>query len=533
MRHQCERNIRCLFLLLITLALLMIIWYSMFSIHQSVRSTRFSEATKRKLSDPTMFLNFITINNNKEQEMKTAAHSKLYKIPYFIFNSIHRVFSLLWWNLFAQLDLQQVPQTVNITDEVNEETLFIYKAYLDQRRPEETLIRILAFSQCRDITVTLHYGQMCISGKNIAVENECPWKWVPKCRWFSFMLIFNMRDTNFSASTKNIYLTKKNHAAIVPLNLHPHNHQNTLHVCVPPLYWYWNYAAFIQFIEIWKRQGATMFHIYYVSVSRQMMDILKIYEKMGVIQLIRWQMMPRSHLIDPNRWIYRFGHTLSINDCLYRVSARYVALVDTDEFIIPSSGTLLQFLHEMHAKNDKVGSFVFEHARVRFQGYKDLKLKSKFDFDWLKDAEYQIREGPSKTIFMPERVQIMTTHRVREFFKPHKPCKIAIDKGLLYHARSNWIFTTLNNFTFHPMDLFQKYITPLKKQYQKLLSQVQWVEENPIHLWKLLSSKIEGCLSEWRRYGCKAPYHLCHHVLKDQADWIFSHTNVSSDYTLL
>lgn len=55
----------------------------------------------------------------------------------------------------------------------------------------------------------------------------------------------------------------------------------------------------------------------------------------GIVQLIRWQMMPQSKLIDPNRWIYRFGHTLSMNDCLYSTTAKYVALVDLDEFIIP------------------------------------------------------------------------------------------------------------------------------------------------------------------------------------------------------
>ncbi|VDM16281.1 unnamed protein product [Wuchereria bancrofti] len=121
----------------------------------------------------------------------------------------------------------------------------------------------------------------------------------------------------------------------IPLQLLPRKYQDILHVCVPPLYWYWNYVAFIQFIEIWRKQGATMFYIYYVSVNRRMMDILKIYEKMGIIRLIRWQMLPRSKLIDPNRWIYRFGHTLSMNDCLYSSFAKYVALVDIDEFIIP------------------------------------------------------------------------------------------------------------------------------------------------------------------------------------------------------
>lgn len=62
-----------------------------------------------------------------------------------------------------------------------------------------------------------------------------------------------------------------------------------------------------------------------------------------VIRLIRWQMTPRSDSVDPNRWIYRFGHTISFNDCAYRAAAKYVALVDTDEFIIPRSKSTSSF----------------------------------------------------------------------------------------------------------------------------------------------------------------------------------------------
>ncbi|VDK30925.1 unnamed protein product [Gongylonema pulchrum] len=313
----------------------------------------------------------------------------------------------------------------------------------------------------------------------------------------------------------------------------PQDRDDTLHVCVPPLYWYWNYAAFIQFIEIWRMHGATFFYIYYESVSAQVMDVLRIYENMGVIQIIRWQMMPWSKSVDPNRWIYRFGHTLSFNDCACRTTAKYVALVDTDEFIIPSTGILLSYLRQQHAKNDTAGSFVFEHTRVRFQGYHEFKMRKKLDFEWLKDAQYQYRPGPAKTVFMPDRVQVITTHKVREFRKPHRSYRVDRNDALLYHARSNWVFTTLLNKTYNSTNKFKKYVTPVFKQYESILSQVSWPERNLINIWKSHSGKIEKCLSEWRKYGCKVPYHLCWQAMKDQEDWIFSHTNVTNEYTVL
>uniref|UniRef100_A0A8R1TXE7 Glycosyltransferase family 92 protein n=1 Tax=Onchocerca volvulus TaxID=6282 RepID=A0A8R1TXE7_ONCVO len=467
--------------------------------------------------------------------MITKAHLILYRIQTSIEEILlfaQEALSSLKWHLFMKLDLRKVPLVMNYTQNVTDDTLFIYKAFLDLRR-QEPLIRILAFSQCRDINVILHYDLQCISAKDVTIEYDCPWKWVPQCKWFSFMLIFNMKDTNFSINTKEIMVTEKNRIVVIPLQPLPRKYQDILHVCVPPLYWYWNYVAFIQFIEIWRKQGATMFYIYYVSVNRHTMDILKIYEKMGIIQLIRWQMMPRSKLVDPNQWIYRFGHTLSMNDCLYSSPAKYVALVDIDEFIIPNSGTLLPFLRKMHDLNNTAGSFVFEHARVRFQGWIFFKKQPKLDFTWLKSAEFQIQEGPSKTVFMPERVQILVTHKVREFLKPYKSFRVSTDEGLLYHARSNWIFTSLNDSIYHPTEIFGKYITPLNDQYEKIMSQVSWLEQNLIPVWKIFSKKIEKCASKWRIYGCKTPYHLCWNALNNEDDWIFSHINVSSHYTLL
>lgn len=78
----------------------------------------------------------------------------------------------------------------------------------------------------------------------------------------------------------------------------------------------------------------------------------------------------------------------------------------------------------MHKLNDTAGSFVFEHARIRFQGWDLLKKQERISFNWLKKAEFQIQQGPSKTVFMPERTQITVTHKVREFFQPYRSFKV-------------------------------------------------------------------------------------------------------------
>ncbi|VDM98656.1 unnamed protein product [Thelazia callipaeda] len=523
MSLRSGKSIRQLFFILVILVLLSTCWYALqFTLavryvvsHEASEETAMSRVMNNKNDEATLkeqvlriWMEAIVIKNRIE--------SYLAQIPSTIMDSLW----LWWWKLFKKLDINKISVHTNVTSAVTEDTLFIYKAFLDQRKSEEPLIRVLAFGQCREIQVLLRYGKFLISVKEVTVEYHCPWQWAPYCKWFSFMLVFSLSNTNFSTDTDHIFLMKRNQIITVPLKILPQQYEDTLHVCVPPLYWYWNYVALIQFIEIWSKQGATVFHIYYVSVNQHTMDILKIYERMGIIRLIRWQMLPRSDLTDPNRWIYRFGHTLSMNDCLYTSTAKYVALVDTDEFIIPNSGTLLPFLREAHNLNGLAGSFVFEHAKVRFPGWKEFELQPKLDFFWLKNAEFHLQRGPSKTVFMPERVQIIVTHTVREFLKPYKPFIVWIFPFNLFHCK------------FFSLKLFQQYVSLLNTKYQILMSKVPWPEQNLIPCWKDHSKTIEGCLSKWRLYGCKAPYHLCVSDLHDKDEWIFSHVNVSSDYIL-
>lgn len=86
----------------------------------------------------------------------------------------------------------------------------------------------------------------------------------------------------------------------------------------------------------------------------------------------------------------------------------------------------------MHNLDNTAGSFVFEHARVRFHEWFHFEQQLKFDFSWLKNAEFQIQEGPSKTIFMPERAKILVTHKVREFFKPYKSFKVCFQSFIFF-----------------------------------------------------------------------------------------------------
>ncbi|VDK38894.1 unnamed protein product [Gongylonema pulchrum] len=158
--------------------------------------------------DDTMFRSVSTKFRKKLEETESQSAWSWLQIHISQFlRTIRRHLMAFWWRLFVKIDLRKVPQPWNSTANVTEESLIIYKAYLDQRLPQQTVIRILAFSRCRNLSVVLRYHSLCISAKEVTVEYDCPWKWGRTCKWFSFLLLVNMEETNFSSTTVSTFLS--------------------------------------------------------------------------------------------------------------------------------------------------------------------------------------------------------------------------------------------------------------------------------------------------------------------------------------
>lgn len=73
-------------------------------------------------------------------------------------------------------------------EKLHDYSLIIYKAYLDKRNKQSTIIRILAFSQCHSIFAVLQIGTFEYPIEADAIEGSCPWRWARLCKWSAFML---------------------------------------------------------------------------------------------------------------------------------------------------------------------------------------------------------------------------------------------------------------------------------------------------------------------------------------------------------
>ncbi|PIO74238.1 hypothetical protein TELCIR_03771 [Teladorsagia circumcincta] len=118
---------------------------------------------------------------------------------------------------------------------------------------------------------------------------------------------------------------------------------------------------------------------------------------LGFVTIISWSSLPRSSDVDPNRSLYRLGHSLAHNDCVLRISTEFGALVDIDELIVPRNGSLLSYLIQRFS-SPSLGALCFTHRRLifsppltdKYSTYKDL------DFSGILTAKESKRNGPFK-----------------------------------------------------------------------------------------------------------------------------------------
>lgn len=75
-------------------------------------------------------------------------------------------------------------------------------------------------------------------------------------------------------------LSHKDRKIRIPEIIRTNPRTEGLGICVTSIYWYVDFIRLIEWIEIWRKQGATKFYLYYQEVTREVYEVLKIYEEM-------------------------------------------------------------------------------------------------------------------------------------------------------------------------------------------------------------------------------------------------------------
>lgn len=148
------------------------------------------------------------------------------------------------------------------------------------------------------------------------------------------------------------------------LNIHhfPARNQSSnvqLAVCVKPFHYRYNRALWlIEFIEMYRLQGAQHFIFYNHTLGPEVEKAISYYIKLGIVSLQRWNLPLQS-----KKDIRTEALFTAINDCNLRAVNRFdlLAMVDVDEFIMPGQTQNLTALLQPHLSK-KFGSFNFRNV---------------------------------------------------------------------------------------------------------------------------------------------------------------------------
>jgi hypothetical protein len=179
--------------------------------------------------------------------------------------------------------------------------------------------------------------------------------------------------------------------------------------------------------------GAERFYLYNNDSTDEYLKILQPYIEKGIVELIDWSCSDPNHFLpseDPAPW--SGAQIGAYNDCLKNKAlkkAKWVAMIDIDEFIVPVHGikSFYRFLH--HAEKKRKGTIkipwrIFGTSHViELKPGELLTEKLKFRAD---DSHYW--HNWAKSLHRPEGVQYchihdavkMTPHFRREMSDPNE-----------------------------------------------------------------------------------------------------------------
>uniref|UniRef100_A0A0K0F3Q2 Glycosyltransferase family 92 protein n=1 Tax=Strongyloides venezuelensis TaxID=75913 RepID=A0A0K0F3Q2_STRVS len=212
-------------------------------------------------------------------------------------------------------------------------------------------------------------------------------------------------------------------------------------VCTPLLYYYNNWLQMFMFLEKWREEKNVRVIIYYRSISSDVYELLKYYQKLNIVHLIPAPIFPRS---DP---MEKFTATaigmgpLFFNDCMYRNNTKYLTVMDVDEYFHifdEKSRTrgLLEFVKKSIRRYPHYGFFNFESLYISYLN-KNVSKSFHFATKGLLTEDNHNKGG--KSIMLTDKINYPSYH-LPLFTKVNDGHRYKRKEAIILHARPNIIF---------------------------------------------------------------------------------------------
>lgn len=185
--------------------------------------------------------------------------------------------------------------------------------------------------------------------------------------------------------------------------------------------------------------GVRRFYLYNNDSTDHYEEVLKPYINQGLLELIEWSSMDSQHatsgpFMDAPWSPFQLG---AYNDCLKNRAlghADWVAMIDIDEFIVPSKGVKAFYQLLRTAKKSKKGTVrlfwrVFGTSNISYLQPGDrllekLTWRSKDDHPWNQNF---------KSIHQPKPVGFCLVHEAQNLKAPYRKKTVAREEATVHH----------------------------------------------------------------------------------------------------
>ncbi|CAD5219016.1 unnamed protein product [Bursaphelenchus okinawaensis] len=233
------------------------------------------------------------------------------------------------------------------------------------------------------------------------------------CRWATYLMTcpvvglpngFALSDTRFSSATIQ-----------VPYRTAVQQRMGVV-ACFSPLFYNERWQLIIPTLEIYRQLGVDMQVFYIQSMLTDIMDYMKVYEKLNIIKINTWNMIrldpnkERKLGYDPNAELEWRNQATAHTDCFlnYKQAAEFIIISDIDDILFPKLGeTYLEEFRRLAVTFPLGAGFSYSRYNTELIASKspqDYSLSSlinsaKIANEW-EDGKYVVRPKFIETVWL-------------------------------------------------------------------------------------------------------------------------------------
>nr|CAD2174761.1 unnamed protein product [Meloidogyne enterolobii] len=217
--------------------------------------------------------------------------------------------------------------------------------------------------------------------------------------------------------------------------------------CPSRLFAFDQWHLFITTMELYRLHRVDLVVVYIQSVEAQVYNLIKVYEKSGLVQIRPSLEMPSTNTeldYNPNSETSWQNQLTNFQDCLYefKESAEFIAFPDWDDFFFTSNYNIPYYpiLQKFAEQNPKVNTFIIDRYMGYHESLDEMNIKGhKIKEFWKKGIKYSTKDTQyfyGKAIYKPNRgIYGVDLHWANRVENGYIEMRLPLKQAYIIHAR--------------------------------------------------------------------------------------------------